>query len=68
MTIPEFAILAACLTNTIAVVGGLVVSLRNGKKIEEVHMSTNGKMEELITEVRESSFAKGVKSEKDKTP
>jgi hypothetical protein len=66
VTVAEVAILIACGTNAIGVIGGLFVSLRNSVKITEVHTSTNGKMEELIREVRESSFAKGVKSEQDK--
>jgi len=40
--------------------------LRNSRKLEDVHQSTDGKMDALITEVRAASFAKGVKSETDK--
>lgn len=41
------------------------VSLRNGRKIDEVHRSTNGKMDQLVDEVRTASLAKGRKDEKD---
>jgi hypothetical protein len=40
--------------------------LRNSRKIEEVHESTNGKMDTLLALVKKSSFAEGVKSETDK--
>jgi hypothetical protein len=68
VTVVEFSILVTCIANTVGVVGGLYVSLRNSRKITEVHDSTNSKVDALIKEVRESSFAKGVKSEQDKTP
>jgi hypothetical protein len=42
-------------------------SIQNGKKIEEVHASTNGKMEQLMNVVKEAEYAKGVKDEKEKT-
>ncbi len=53
---------------------GIEVSRRNTQKIAEVHelakqvqVETNGMKAELVREVREASFAKGVKSETDKT-
>ena len=68
MTVIQMTLVAGTVFNGIAVIGGLVVSLRNSSKIEQVHQSTNGKMDALIAEVRAASFAKGVKSEQDKTP
>jgi hypothetical protein len=68
MTTVDVVLLVTCLTNTVGVIGGLFVSLRNSTKITQVHDSTNSKVDALILEVRESSFAKGVKSEQDKTP
>lgn len=65
MTGAEIAPLFTSLATLIASVTGLLVSLRNSKKIQEVHTATNGKMEELVNEVRAASFAKGVKSAKD---
>jgi len=65
MTGAEIAQIITSVATLLGVIGGVVVSLRNSRKIEEVHKSTNGKMAALIREVREASFAKGVKSEKD---
>jgi hypothetical protein len=66
VTIAELGILVTCGINTIGVIGGLFVSMRNSRKIEQVHLATNGMKTELVNEVRAASFAKGVKSEKDK--
>jgi len=41
-------------------------SLTNSQKINEVHDSTNSKVDALIAEIRRSEFARGVKSERDK--
>jgi hypothetical protein len=62
----EVAQLITSVATLIGVIGSVGVSLRNSRKLEEVHKSTDGKMEKLISEVRESSFAKGVKQQKDK--
>jgi hypothetical protein len=45
-----------------------IMTARNGRKIDAVHESTNGKMDSLIELTRSSSFAAGQKDEKDKTP
>jgi hypothetical protein len=66
VTIAELGILITCGINTVGVIGGLIVSLRNSIKIEQVHVATNGMKTELVNEVRSASFAKGVKSETDK--
>lgn len=63
MTAGEFAqILTA-----IGVLGGVAVSWRNGRKtdrvadkVEEVHRSTNGKMDQLLAVTGASEKAKGV--------
>ena len=54
------------LLTAVATVINIGVSLRNGRKIKEVHDATNGMKTELVKEVREASFARGVKSETDK--
>jgi len=61
------------LITALAAVGGLIVSFLNRRKIEIVHShvekverATNGMKAELVKEVREASFAKGVKEEKDR--
>lgn len=67
MTGGETAQVITALATLVAAVGALIVGLRNSRKIEEVHKSTNGKMEQLVTEVRAASFAAGEKAEKDKS-
>jgi autotransporter translocation and assembly factor TamB len=62
----EIAQLITSAATLIGVIVGGVVSLRNSTKIDEVHKSTNGKMDQLVTEVRAASFAAGQKDEKDK--
>jgi hypothetical protein len=65
MTFTQGIILITCITNSLVAIGGVLVSLRNSRKLDIVHATTNGKMEQLIDVVKEASFAKGVKSEKD---
>jgi len=60
------AVFITALATLITSIGGVLVSLRNSRKIIRVQETTDGKMEEFIEEVREASFAKGVKSEHDK--
>jgi len=65
MTGGELAQIITSIATLIGVLSGVVVSLRNSKKLTQVSESTDGKMDALIKEVREASFAKGVKSERD---
>ena len=65
-SVTGLALLVTSLSTLITAVGGLIVSVRNSRKIVRVQEATNGKMEAFIQEVREASFAKGVKSEHDK--
>ncbi len=65
MTGAEVAQVITALATLTASVGAFLVSLRNSRKIEEVHKSTNGKMDQLVTEVRAASFAAGKKDQKD---
>ena len=62
----EIAQIITAVATLIVSVGGVFISLRNQKKIQEVHTSTNGKMEEMMRIVKAASFAAGAKSEKDK--
>lgn len=68
----------AQLLTSIGVVGTLVRGILSDRKIrsevagvkehvEKVEKATNGMKHELVEEVRKASFAKGVKSETDKT-
>ena len=65
MTAPELSQIIISLSTLVGVVGSTVVSLRNSKKIEEVHQSTDGKMDELLKLTAHSSFAAGQKDEKE---
>lgn len=62
----EAASLILAIATLISAVSGFIVSLHNSKKIDAVRHLTNGMKTELVDEVRRSSFAKGVKAEKDK--
>ena len=44
-----------------------ITGFRNGRKIDAVHASTNGKMEELLAVTKTASFAAGQKDEKDRS-
>ena len=57
MSVLEISALIAAL----AAFGGLIVSVLNAIKIKEVHTTTNSKMDLLITEIRKSALAEGVK-------
>lgn len=61
----EIAQIITSIATLVAALSALIVGLRNSRKITEVHASTNGKMEELVSEVRKSSFAAGEKEQKD---
>lgn len=56
------------LTALLAAVSSFVALLQgrsNGRKIEAVHVATNSRMDQLVSEVRESSEAKGFKKAND---
>ncbi len=52
----------AQIITALAAVGAVVASLRNSRKIEEVHISVNSRMDQLIESVKSDSFKDGVKS------
>jgi len=49
------AVFITALATLITSIGGVLVSLRNSRKIIRVQETTDGKMEEFIQEVREAS-------------
>jgi hypothetical protein len=51
---------ASQMLTAVAVVSTAILSWRNGRKIEAVHTSTNGKMDELLKVTGASEKAKGV--------
>ncbi len=56
----------ASLPAFLAAIASIVASLRNGIKLDEVHLQLNGKLEKMIKMREKASFAEGVKSETDK--
>ena len=62
----NLAVVITSLATLVTAIGGVIIGLINASKLTGVHKAVNGKMEELVTEVRAASFAKGVKQEKDK--
>jgi hypothetical protein len=65
MTASEIApLITSCATLLGVIINGFI-SARNGRKLNTVHTAVNGKMEQLIKEVRIASYAQGVKAQKD---
>jgi hypothetical protein len=56
----------ALLPVTITALASLIVALRNSSKIHNIHVDMNSKFSEWMALVKQSSFAEGVKSERDK--
>lgn len=50
----------ASLISAIAAIGAVLMSLRNGRKIQEVHISINSRMDQLLQARGEASMAAGV--------
>ena len=53
-------IVIAALPGTIAALGALITSLRNASKIQEVHLSVNSRLTELINATKIASHAEGL--------
>ena len=51
---------------TLMGVAAIIASLRNAKKIEQVHLLINSRVTELLALTKSSSFAEGEKAQKDK--
>lgn len=66
MTDTQLTIILAAIPPTITAIAGLIVSLRNSLKIEEVRHATNSMKDELVRTTADAEFAKGVKSEAQK--
>ncbi len=56
----------AAIPPTIGAIAAFLVSVRNSRKLVEVHKDLNGRLNELVERAEEASFAKGVKQETDK--
>jgi hypothetical protein len=53
--------LIVAIPTTLTALASLIVSLRNGRKIEQVHLATNSKMDKLLSVTGASEKAKGMK-------
>jgi hypothetical protein len=52
--------LIVAVPTTLTALASLIVSLRNGRKLEQVHVATNSKMDLLLAVTGASEKAKGV--------
>lgn len=64
----EMALIITSLGTLVTSLGSVVVSLRNSRKIEEVHKSTNGKMEELLAITAKAARAEGIEEQRTRHP
>jgi hypothetical protein len=65
MTYEEMAALATgigVLLNAVVTVFSLIQSMRNGRKIEDVHLATNSMKDALVASTEKESYARGVKA------
>jgi hypothetical protein len=62
----DVALILTALGTLISSLGSVAVSLRNSRKIDAVHDSTNGKMDALLKLTAKSSKAEGTAEEKAK--
>jgi hypothetical protein len=60
-----FADIASLIT-AVAALGGVLMGFRNSRKIQEVHLSINSRMDQLLLATKESAHAAGVNEEKAK--
>lgn len=64
MTGIEFAAVISSVSSLVAAIGSsvaVVMSARNGRKIEQVHLATNSMKDELVKVTGEAEYAKGLK-------
>jgi len=61
LVITAVGTLIAALSGLAVGIGGLVISIRNRRSIEQVHKATNSMKDELVAEVREAALAQGLK-------
>jgi len=50
---------------TLASAVGIFIALRNGKRVEDVHVEINSRMTQLLALTRKASHAEGMKDQKD---
>lgn len=54
------ALIITALATLVTSFGALVIGVLNARKIEQVHVATNSKMDKLLSVTRESAEAKGL--------
>ena len=64
MSDPVLLAIIASVPPTLASIAALVVSLRNGRKVEEVHKATNSMKDALVAAAKLEGHAQGVADEK----
>ncbi len=63
MTFFEAAQLITAMAAAIAALGAVFMSYRNGTKIQEVHLSINSRMDQLLFAAKTAARAEGAKQE-----
>ena len=58
--------LIGVITTLIISITALVKTLKNGKAVQEIHLSINSRMDELLKLTKDSAFAAGIKNESDR--
>ncbi len=66
MSDPVIVSLIASIPPTLAAVAALIVSMRNGRKVEEVHKATNSMKDALVAAALIQGHAEGVKEERER--
>jgi len=64
MTGTDVALIITAGSGFVTALGGLFVSIRNARKIEEVHKATNSMKDELVALTRKDGIAEGIAQEK----
>lgn len=65
--IAQVIIASAALLASLTSAAALVVSVRNGRKIEQVHVATNSMKDELVAVTRKDALAEGLKEGREET-
>jgi uncharacterized protein YoxC len=60
MTAGDISSLIISLATLVTAVGGVIIGLRNTRRIEEVHKATNGMHAELMQVTGDAKYAEGV--------
>ena len=64
MSVAEIISLIAAFSGFLAAVGALIASLKNGQRIQEVHLSINSRMDQLVAVTKAAAHAEGVEQER----